>query len=367
MIEELRKLEEEGLITLRPHDELPLYIANYSREVQYERLWNEHPLITQCRGLIIDEDGEVIARPMKKFFNYEEHMDVDSLPDIPNEPFDVYEKMDGSCGICFFYDGSWIISTRGSFHSDQAEYANEVLLPKYDTSRLDKSKTYLFEIIIDWNRIVVNYGDREELVLLACIDSKTGKETDISGIDWPHKAEKYDFKSFNEILEKMEEFDDGNSEGFVVKFESIGRVKIKLEEYVRLHRLLTGLTKRTIWELLKDGEDIEKIYDTAPDEVYDWVEETVNELSERHENLSILSDILYTSIINSIGAKTDFDTEEEESQYRKEFAQSALSNEQVQEYGLQSVMFRMFDGRSIDDLIWRQIKPEHEPLEAITN
>lgn len=60
MIEELRKLEKEGLITLRSHDELPLFIANYTPDVQYDRLWDEHPLLTQCRGLIVDEDGEVI-------------------------------------------------------------------------------------------------------------------------------------------------------------------------------------------------------------------------------------------------------------------------------------------------------------------
>lgn len=146
MIDELRKLENDGLITLRSHDELPLYIANYTPTVQYDRLWNEHPLIKECRGLIVDENGSIVARPFKKFFNYEEHLEFDDLSDVPNEPFEVWEKLDGSCGICFYYT-KWIISTRGSFHSEQADYANEVLLPKYDTSKLDKSKTYLFEII----------------------------------------------------------------------------------------------------------------------------------------------------------------------------------------------------------------------------
>ena len=147
MIEKLRKLESEGLITLRPHNDLLLLIANYTPDVQYDRLWDEHPLLKQCRGLIVDEDGAVIARPFPKFFNYEEHLEFDDLEDIPNEPFEVYEKMDGSLGIVFHYRGKWRVATRGSFHSDQADYAMENLLPKYDISNLDKSKTYLFEII----------------------------------------------------------------------------------------------------------------------------------------------------------------------------------------------------------------------------
>jgi hypothetical protein len=42
----------------------------------------------------------VIAKPFPKFFNYEEH----TADEIPNELFDVYEKMDGSLGICFYYE-----------------------------------------------------------------------------------------------------------------------------------------------------------------------------------------------------------------------------------------------------------------------
>ena len=94
---------------------------------------------------------------------------------LPNEPFEVYEKLDGSLGILYWLGDEPYIATRGSFESPQAQIATE-LLRAYDLSGLDRRRTYLFEIIYPENRIVVNYDDRRELVLLAIIDTATGRE-----------------------------------------------------------------------------------------------------------------------------------------------------------------------------------------------
>lgn len=367
MIKELRKLEEQGLITLRPHNTLPLLIANYTPDVQYERLWNDHPLLTQCRGLIVSEDGEVVGRPFEKFFNYEEHLQFDDLPDIPlDEPHKVYNKLDGSLGIVFFYDGKWRISTRGSFHSDQAEYAEKNLLPKYDLSKLSRDYTYLVEIIYKQNRIVVDYGDKEELILVATIRTEDGAE--------PLSLERYrndkpynvfpivkEFKlTMDYLIENSDKFDDGNTEGFVIHFYSGLRVKMKLTEYVRLHRLMTGLTKRSIWEHLKNGDDLEELYKTAPDEVYDWVENTSNELREEYKKILTLSDNIFHNIFKSIEVPYKFPGRViDESEFRKRFAHQVLNNKDIKEYDLKSIMFKMFDGRGVHDLLWKKIKPEH--------
>ena len=70
-----------------------MWIWNYSVSVQYERLWDE--ITVQCRGLVTNSKGEIVARPFTKFFNYEEL----TPEEIPNEYFDVYEKMDVKNGI----------------------------------------------------------------------------------------------------------------------------------------------------------------------------------------------------------------------------------------------------------------------------
>ena len=66
----LHKYESEGLLFSQKHPSLPLTIWNYSDKVQYEGLWDE--TLLQCRGLVTDDEGNVVARPFKKFFNMEE-------------------------------------------------------------------------------------------------------------------------------------------------------------------------------------------------------------------------------------------------------------------------------------------------------
>lgn len=129
---------ERGLVDYQDHPTLPLRIYNYTRTCQFEKKWDDITLM--CRGLVLDHEGTVVAYPLKKFFNMEE------LDSIPNEPFEVYEKMDGSCIICFYYNNEWICATRKSFTSEQSIKATE-LLKKYPIERLDKNNTYIFEVI----------------------------------------------------------------------------------------------------------------------------------------------------------------------------------------------------------------------------
>jgi RNA ligase len=137
-IKNLEKHYKEGWLIKQTHPKLPLTIWNYSQKTQFERFWNSITL--SCRGLVTDDDGRIVARPFKKFFNIEQH---DQLPSLD---FEVFEKMDGSLGILFYYVNEWIIASRGSFTSDQAIKAKE-LLSKYPLNKLDKNKTYCFEII----------------------------------------------------------------------------------------------------------------------------------------------------------------------------------------------------------------------------
>jgi len=138
MLEKLNEYFEKGLVYKQVHPTLPLTIWNYTEKVQYEGLWDEITL--QTRGLVTDDEGNVVARPFKKFFNLEEGKFE------PTEKFEVWEKMDGSLLIVFWYEGKWIVATRGSFTSDQAIKGIE-LLKKYNTDIMFRHLTYCFEII----------------------------------------------------------------------------------------------------------------------------------------------------------------------------------------------------------------------------
>ena len=137
---------EKELLIMQKHPDKDLYILNYSKTCQYERAWDEITLA--CRGLVVNGAGTIVARPFSKFFNWEEYEAYEDLPNVPyDEEWEAYEKMDGSLGLLFFYDGEWIFASRGSFISEQALKGKE-LLDKYNNlDKLNKGYTYIFEII----------------------------------------------------------------------------------------------------------------------------------------------------------------------------------------------------------------------------
>ena len=330
MINELKQLEKEGLITLRPNDSNTLLIANYTPKVQYDKLWTE--TLMQCRGLIVDLEGNIVARPFPKFFNIEEH------DNLPNEEFEVYDKMDGSLGILYVdpAESKWKIATRGSFNSEQALKATKMLYEKYEVG-FHTFYTYLFEIIYPSNRIVCDYGQEERLVLLAMIDNRTGKDVDISESKFPDKVKRYDGIRDVAVLKTLEE---DNKEGFVIKYRSGLRIKVKFEEYVRLHRILTQVNARTIWEYLKDGKSPLDLALKVPDEFYNYVRTTAKELNSQ-----------FVEIKDNAKYRFKYNFREN----RKEFATLA----KFEKYP--SLQFMIYDNKpTLDEAIWSLIKPQHD-------
>lgn len=346
MLDILEKYHNDGLLLKQTHPTLPLTIWNYSPKVQYENLWDN--ITIQCRGLVTDVDGNIVARPFSKFFNYEEL----KPEQIPNEPFDVFEKLDGSLGILFNYKGEWVLATRGSFTSDQAKKGWEII-QKYEYKRLIEDKTYLFEIIYKENRIVVDY-DYEDLIMLAVIDNNDGYEYKIfdekihlEGIRFVNMYRNLGFKFVKKYdgikdYSTLKEIIKDNEEGFVIRFQNGFRMKIKGEEYCRLHKILTNISNRDIWESLKNGESLDKIIEKVPDEFYNWVKETKNKFETEFDKIKKEYEWIFKVIMRS-----------ENSNERKVFAQYAIK------YKYSSILFSMYDNKPYDQIIWKILYPEY--------
>ena len=320
-------------LTCRTSKSGKLKIYNYSKECQHKGEWNETTL--NCRGLILDENDNIIARPLPKFFNdFElEKMGIN----FPKEEFDVYEKMDGSLGILYKEDGIYKIATRGSFDSEQAIEGTKILHEKYSNIKFKDGITYLFEILYPENRIVVDYGNTRDLVLLAMIDTKTGNDIPLEDIGIP-VVKKYDgIKDFN----KLKELDISNKEGFVIKFKSGFRMKIKFENYFRLHKIVSNLNDKYILEILKENQDFDKILLNIPEEYHDWAIETKKELLVKFNEIEDnIKDFIYDYDI--LNLKT-----------RKEQAliiQKYFPKEYI------GIVFKILDNRIVDENIWDLVK-----------
>jgi len=347
---DIEKFKNHKYIKHQTHPVFPLFIFNYTRECQYEDGWDEYTKMS--RGLITTEDGEIIARPFKKFFNVgeKEHTKFENLPD---EVPDIYEKLDGSLGILYWWRDTPFIATRGSFTSDQAMWATNWFYENVDKYELSKNVTYLFEIIYPENRIVVNYGDREDLVLLGMKDIETGKEFNYIneakhlGLSY---AKEYKDLSLKEAKDLMKELDH-DREGFVVKFSDNFRVKMKGDEYVRLHRIVTDLNSKRIWEHLREGDSIKELIEEVPDEYYDWIKDWENKLKADFFDIQMKARYHWYQTL-------EMETRKEKALYLKENAKDVMG-----------IVFKMIDNDRYEDLIWKKIEPECEApkLEPVDN
>ena len=334
----LHEYSDNSLIIANKHPDYDIWILNYSPKVQSKKFWDEYTL--SSRGLIIDIDGNILARPFQKFKNLEEYdpSEIDMTQD-----YDVFEKMDGSLIIAFYYEPrmKWIIASRGSFISEQALEAQKMLI---DFSCLDKAYTYLFEIIYPENRIVVDYGNRRELILLTKIETKTGIETYYDDLFAKYSkyftvVKKYKIKNINNLNE-LKQLEENNKEGFVVRFFNGFRVKVKFSEYVRLHGILTNVSNLTVWEHLLNNYNFDALLNRVPDEFYSWLNKTINVLQQEFNNIErqALKEFIRIYYVNGIVI-------------RKDFANEAIKTE------YQSILFKIYDKRPYDQIIWKLVRP----------
>ena len=343
MLHLLEKYHQDGLLYKQQHPTLPLTIWNYTEKVQYEELWDDITL--QSRGLVTDDKGNIIARPFRKFFNLEEGKFT------PTETFEVYDKLDGSLGIVFWYNDEWHIATRGSFTSDQAIKGKEMLDKSNTKYGLYPEYTYLMEIIYPENRIVVDYKGVEKLVVLACFHSEKGVEGNISEMvneGW-EIVKKYDGITDYKTLKEMIKDDE---EGFVVRFSNGDRVKIKGSEYLRLHKIMTNVSTTTVWEIMSNDESIDDYLKDVPDEFYKKIKLYENTLKYG-----------YYQYWNQCGKMYEYfrygkygDKEVEPT--KKEFAEYIKDKPPV----IKAIMFAMWDRKNYDNIIWKALRPEYKKL-----
>lgn len=262
-------------------DELTL--LSYTNEAQWANEWTEIEQL--CRGLIVNnQTGGIVARPFKKFFNYgQEYGSSIAVPDENDVLENVFEKMDGSLIIGYKYNGEMNFATRGSFDSDQAIWAKNYFDKHFYSDEMNGNYTYLFEGIYPENRVlsplVVNYGERESLVLLGIINTQTGQElpwvsvanfADYMGFDLPTV---YNIHSPQEALQIASKLSGVESEGFVLRYRSGERFKIKGDDYVFLHRIISNVSKKNVFEMWRNNESMPNIPDEFIVQIENWYDE----------------------------------------------------------------------------------------------
>ena len=338
----LHEMIASGFIKVRANEDNTLFIYNYTSKTQYDNVWNEATL--KCRGLIVNLKDEIIARPFGKIFNY---AGSDIEFDL-SERIEVTTKLDGSLGILYQEKNEYKIATRGSFNSDQAIKATSIFNSKYrDRFQPKENYTYLFEILYPENRIVVDYNLLEDIILITAIENGTGQELNRNDLinSWPGRI--VDIEEYNKDEDIFTLKHKDNCEGIVIRFmESNTRVKIKQDEYLRIHYMLSTLTKKRIWSILKEGKMPEEEVRGVPDEFYGVVKKTISELHSKYKLIEEEAKLTYLNIISKLPLNYS----------RKDFALAVEANDN------RKLLFMIHDKLNYDFYIWNMIEPDDEYL-----
>lgn len=345
-----KEVERDNVTVMNDGD---LSIFKYTQGCHIHGRWNE--VNRQARGLIMRADGTVVARPFPKFFNLGEVSET-RLESLPwNESVEVYEKVDGSCGIGYLkeyaldaFPGAafprWYLATPGSLKSEQALAGTEILHKNgYLLRNLPMDCTPVFEIVYPGNRIVVDYNGESFLSLLAIFE--------LNGVEWhPRRvdriAESCGFKRPRRYsLDIRQEIPfEANAEGYVVRFENGLRVKIKSPNYLRVHRLLNYLSPKGVIDLIRGREYGSTLQQLPPQIVRDF-DDIRAAVQNKFDEIMIYGGERLRKMNEEIGENAN----------RKAQAlwiQANVKNE------LTGVVFGMLDDKDVKDGVWRIVQEQ---------
>src|SRR5574344_1230184 len=221
-------------------------------------------IVKEARGLILeDKTWNIVCYPFKKFFNYGESY----ADELDWETAKVTSKEDGSLIKIYNYNGEWRVGTNSTIDAEDAAlnspyYKNFMELfnvaadnCKFDFDKLNSNYTYLMELCSCHNIIIVPY-DEPKLFHLGTRDNRTCEEIEVNiGVE---KPKEWALSSLDDCIAMAATF-DFTREGFVCRDKNYNRIKIKSEDYVKAHRMISNnkVSEEKILSLICSGEEEE--------------------------------------------------------------------------------------------------------------
>lgn len=350
------------LVQRQHHPTFPLDIYTYGREAVHEGHWDE--VTMKCRGIVVNrETGEIVARPFEKFFNFGStevpgltSEDVEAMGEQPV----IWEKVDGFLCTMYRWEGMPYIASKGSFTSPHAKWATHQLQTRIDTSVFPEGWTPVFEGVCASLRIVVAYAV-EDLQLLAVINNETGDEFSPEKLVTTAQAAGCGFAVqflINWQTAQQESYDETikNREGYVLTWYRAGqspfRLKMKFTDYLRLHRMVTGVSPKRVLEVLQNGWTSEM--DSLLNESTPWFNKfvarwkrTIEGEYKRLDDMAQTAMGVYRGVLNTQYLSNGI------LPMRKDWAM-LINRPETKEVA--AVMFAIMDGKDHTQVIWKQVR-----------
>jgi len=346
----IRLQEPPYNLKVRPHPEFANLVSFCYDQIDSPKA---DPIVLECRGLILDsqDNWNVVAFPFTRFFNDGEFQ----AAKIDWNTARVYEKVDGTLIIMYWYEGKWRIATRGSPNASGSvgffpwiengstvpltyerlfwRSAEHWLKGLSKSGEFDSTCTYMWELTSPLNRVVCDYTeigpvgqcidgnnklvwvdteidntgyahDGSRITLIGIRNNITFKEYDIKYSDAHYKAKYFPLRDLQEVITAASKLNPLRQEGFVVVDGDYNRVKIKSPVYVAFHHLRDGNPRKRLMEIIQSGEKEEmmayKILDEFPAE-----KKMYEEMLAEVESLILQTEQIYDRI-KDIELQKDF-------------------------------------------------------------
>lgn len=257
---------QEGYVDVKTHPTLPLQLYCHTRMAVLDNFWDE--ITTKCRGLIVNKfNGEIVARPFEKFFN----VNTEDRPETHVSGFLAYtlprpivsDKLDGSLGIFWEYEGHWGVASKGSFTSVHAQWMTQRLaqhIEEHGSLIWPEGYTPVFEMIAESVQThVIDYHGEERLVLIALINKSSGEELLPVALESYGKRNHLPTPTFyNMNLAGAFALDRENHEGFVFTYPRLGqpplKVKVKHPTFLRVQKVVHHVSPKNLLEMLMHND-----------------------------------------------------------------------------------------------------------------
>lgn len=337
------ELENDGFlfkcINVATKDEMYLY--NYGDAVLVPR---DHPVLVKCRGIVVRRDGKLLNYPFDRFFNdfEKERASLDWSSAVAQE------KVDGSL-VSVFWNGSWEVTTRGSFYPNNTEYIDYAeLFRKHfkNFDLLDKGFCYVFEMVTEDNYNITLY-DEEFMSLIMVRNLNDLKElsqgeldsiAETIGAKRPEQVSVGNVEKCKKMFFKLRD----DEEGFVVVDKFFNRLKLKQDSYFRLMKIKM-LNDQALFDYVLGRFTIDsELLDRCPE-----VSERVKEIGETWHG--VVSSAM--EVFEGLKGLPS----------RKEFAAEAMK------YPFSGLLFSLFDGKDLNSLNvkWRMVERWSEEVRDV--
>ena len=130
------------------------------------------------------------------------------------------------------------------------------------------------------------------------------------------------------------------AEGVVVRVGEHA-VKLKQADYIALHRIVTGLNARVVWEHIGNGGTVAELCEPLPDEFHGWVQGQAAALLDEYARIVYEATVEHLGILAQLGEGFE----------RRDYAAIASRSPN------RAWLFMLLDDKPLGDKVWQTLRP----------